>query len=115
MKSIHSILFIAFLSLITFSATAQKKVVEDTIFVDGVCKMCKERIEEAAYGKGVKFVEWHKTDKKLRIAYRSDKTTLEEIEKRVAATGHNTENIKAKKEDYEELPMCCQYEEQHTH
>ncbi len=81
-----------------------KKVVEDTIIVEGVCGMCKSRIEEAAFGKGVKFVEWTNSTSELAIAYRSDKTSMEEIEARVAKAGHNTQNIKATKEDYESLP-----------
>lgn len=77
--------------------------------------MCKERIEEAAFGKGVKFAEWNKTTDELAIAYRSDKTSIAEIEKRVAQAGHSTEHVKAEEEDYTKLPECCRYEHEHKH
>ncbi len=116
MKSIQ--LFIIFFACcaISFHSNAQDKgVVEDTITVEGVCGMCKERIEEAAYGKGVKFASWDKNSKQLVLAYRSDKTSLEEVEGRIAAAGHKTENTAAKKDDYESLPDCCKYEHVDTH
>lgn len=92
-----------------------QNVSEDTIKVEGICGMCKKRIEDAAYGKGVKFAEWDNTTDLLVISYRSDKTTLEEIEKRIAAAGHTTEHVAAKREDYDSLPECCKYESQHDH
>lgn len=92
-----------------------QNVSEDTISVQGNCGMCKKRIEDAAYGKGVKFAEWDNNTNLLVISYRSDKTTLEEIEKRIASKGHTTEHITAKREDYDSLPGCCKYESQQDH
>jgi len=94
---------------------AQKEVVEDTILVKGICNMCKERIESAAYGKGVKYVSWDKATDKLSLAYRSDKTNLEEIEGRILTAGHSTENHDAQAEQYAKLPDCCKYEEVNKH
>lgn len=102
----------------TFTAVAsfgQDKVVEDTITVQGVCEQCKGRIEEAAYGKGVKYVNWDKATKKLYVAYRTDKVSLAEIEQRIAKAGHNTQNVQAARNDYESLPQCCRYEHVHDH
>jgi hypothetical protein len=99
----------------TGETQAQRKVMEDTLHVKGVCGMCKERIEEAAYGKGVKFVSWDKATDQLAVAYRSDKTSLEEVESRILKAGHSTENKEAKPEDYEKLPMCCRYMEKEKH
>lgn len=116
MKSI--VFNIAALMVLLFtvnSVQGQNRVVEDTLVVNGVCKMCKERIEEAAYGKGVKFVSWDKATDQLSIAYRADKTSLEEVEERILSTGHSTENKEAKQEDYDKLPMCCKYQEKEKH
>ena len=114
MKNFQKHTFLAFfIGLLSFSSSAQ--VAEDTIKVEGVCGMCKNRIEEAAYGKGVKFVSWDKATKDLVIAYKANKVSLDEIEQRIAEAGHSTQNVKAKKEDYESLPDCCQYEHVHDH
>ncbi|MEQ9188816.1 MAG: hypothetical protein RLP15_13865 [Cryomorphaceae bacterium] len=114
MKIIQTILV---LIGITFASTsiAQKEVVEDTLLVKGICGMCKDRIEEAAYGKGVKYVSWDKATDQLSMAYRADKTSLEEIEKRILAAGHSTENHVAERDNYAKLPDCCKYETQHKH
>lgn len=115
MKIFQTIFICSFLFLGSFTVSAQRDVVEDTIIVEGVCGMCKERIEEAAYGQGVKFVQWDKATSNLAVAYRSDKTSLEEIEQRVANAGHTTEHIKAERSDYEALPECCRYEHLEKH
>ncbi|MEZ4721076.1 MAG: metal transporter [Flavobacteriales bacterium] len=106
--------------IVAFTATcisgfSQNSVVKDTITVEGICGMCKTRIEDAAFGKGVKFAEWTNASSELVIVYRSDKTSLEEIEDRIAKAGHSTEHKKAEKADYESLPDCCRYEDLEKH
>jgi mercuric ion binding protein len=115
MKTIKYLFTLSALLLATFVSYSQNKIVEDTILVEGVCGMCKSRIEEAAFGKGVKFAEWTNETSKLALVYRSDKTSMEEIEARILAAGHSTENSKAAKEDHETLPDCCRYEELNKH
>lgn len=106
---------IFFLSLLSFSAFAQSTVKEDTLMVKGICEMCQERIEEAAFGKGVKFVSWNKVTDELSVAYRSDKTSIKEIEDRILNAGHSTSEHKAPEEAYAKLPDCCRYEEVGKH
>ncbi|GAB5540145.1 MAG: hypothetical protein Salg2KO_22480 [Salibacteraceae bacterium] len=115
MKIIFNVLVALFFTTLATTGYGQKTVLEDTIIVEGVCGMCKSRIEEAAFGKGVKFVEWTNTTSALAVAYRSDKTTLAEIEDRIVAAGHSTENKHAAKEEYESLPDCCKYEHLEKH
>ena len=51
-------LVLVFSILFSLNSIGQSKVVSDTIpYVYGNCGMCKERIEEAAYIRGVKKVE----------------------------------------------------------
>ena len=114
MKFIQT-MFILLGMTVASTSYAQKEVVEDTILVKGICGMCKERIENAAYGKGVKFVSWNQATDELAVAYRSDKTTIEEIEERVLRAGHSTENHTASEESYAKLPKCCRYEEMEKH
>ncbi len=104
-----------FFTILSFSALAQSKVVEDTLIVKGICGMCKERIEEAAYGKGVKLVSWDKATDQLSLTYRSDKTTITEIEERILKAGHSTGNREAPQNAYDKLPDCCRYNELEKH
>ena len=115
MKIIQNIFILAAIFTLPTASYAQNKVEEDTIIVEGVCGMCKTRIEEAAFGKGVKFAEWTNNTGELVLAYRSDKTSLSEIEARITKAGHTTENMQAEQDDYKSLPNCCRYEEQHKH
>ena len=87
----------------------QSTTVNDTITVSGNCGHCKERIENAALIKGVKFAEWNKESHELVLIYKSDKVTLEEIEKSILKAGHDVGEKKGDDEAYKALPGCCQY------
>lgn len=100
-----------YLSLfITLTTTAQTKgVVTNTISVNGNCDECKARIENAADIKGVKVATWSEKTKILTVTYNSDKVTLEQIEKAIAAKGHDAAAIKGDEANYKKLPSCCKY------
>lgn len=95
----------------------QNKVVTDTIFVHGVCNMCKERIENAALIKGVKKATYDKHNHKLVVIYKPEKVELDKIEREIAKAGHDTEHYKADEKVYNSLPECCAYRsgELHVH
>ncbi len=87
-----------------------KKNVETTLEVKGVCKMCKDRIESAALRtSGVKLAEWNKETKQLKLVYNSKKTSEEEIQKAVAMKGHASEGMPKDTAAYQKLPDCCRY------
>lgn len=105
-----SILLIAMLSIINHSAFSQANTIKtDTVTIAGNCGQCKERIEEAAYIKGVKKAEWDKTTKILTVVYNTDKTNIAKIAASVAKAGHDSGNHKASEESYKKLPDCCAY------
>jgi copper chaperone CopZ len=81
-----------------------------TIQVAGNCDMCKSRIEKAAKSvDGVAKANWNKKTGQMTIAF--DKTTsVSEIQKAVAASGHDTKAFKAKNDTYNALPGCCLYD-----
>ena len=87
---------------------------EKTSFqVDGVCGMCQSRIEKAAKeAKGVKKAKWDKESHMLSLAYHKKKADLNDVHKKIAAAGHNTEKVKATKQAYNSLPNCCRYKEE---
>ncbi len=103
--------------IITLLATtvtfAQDKNAKATLEVDGICGMCKKRIETATIKtKGVKFADWDIVSKQLSIIYDERKTNLEIINKNIAAVGHDTKTVKATDEAYNSLDPCCLYKDE---
>jgi len=96
-----------FISLSGFAQDATIKTV--TIKVKGNCEECKKRIENAADIKGVKFSNWDEDKQSITVTYKSDKVTLEQIEKAIAASGHDVADLKGNEANYKKLPECCKY------
>ncbi len=92
-----------------------KKVVTDTLYVHGVCDMCKDRIENAALIKGVKKATYNKYKHQLVVFYKPEKVDLNKIEKEIAKAGHDTKNYKADDKVYNSLPKCCAYRSDEIH
>ncbi|OAV69659.1 Cation efflux system protein CusB precursor [Bacteroidales bacterium Barb6XT] len=81
-----------------------------TMTVQGLCEMCKDRIESAARAvAGVSSAKWDMETKQLHLHYDSGKTTLEAISKALAQAGHDTDRHKASAAAYDALPDCCKY------
>jgi len=107
--NISILLIIIFLPIQGISASEDVKTAE--FKVEGVCDMCKERIENGALIKGVKKAEWDKETKMITVLYNPKKVTLIEIHKAIAEVGHSTEKVQAKESVYNKLPNCCQYDD----
>ncbi|WP_298532989.1 heavy-metal-associated domain-containing protein [uncultured Algibacter sp.] len=89
---------------------AQNKNAKASLEVDGVCGMCKTRIEKASLNtKGVKSAVWNVETHELRLIYDERKTTIETIQSKVLAAGHDTEDLKATDEAYATVHPCCRY------
>lgn len=107
------VIFILSFMLIGISAQAQKKNAKVSFDVDGVCMMCKKRIEKAALStKGVKFASWDMKTHKLSLIIDERKTNLKTVKKTVAKVGHDTKDVKATKEAYESVSPCCKYRDE---
>lgn len=99
--------------LLTSLSFAQNKNAKATIEVDGVCLMCKDRIEKAAIRtKGVKSAIWNVETHELKLIYDERKTDLDTISKSIAAVGHDTKTIKATDEAYNAVHPCCKYRDE---
>ncbi|WP_179351609.1 heavy-metal-associated domain-containing protein [Winogradskyella vidalii] len=99
--------------LITTITFAQNKNAKASIEVDGVCGMCKERIEKAAIRtKGVKSAVWNVSTHELKLIFDERKTDLKTISKKVASVGHDTKEIKATEEQYNSIHACCKYRDE---
>lgn len=109
MKTLQIIAILIFAGIFSHAEARDKKIVNDTLQVKGVCSMCKDRIENAALIKGVKLAEWNKETKVLKLVYRSDKTNKKAITKAILETGYDVGKQKADSEAYAKLPDCCKY------
>ena len=98
---------------IGITAFSQNKNAKATMEVDGVCMMCKVRIEKAAIRtKGVKSAVWNVNTHELKLIYDERKTDAKTISKNIAAVGHDTKGIKATEEAYNSVHPCCRYRDE---
>lgn len=103
-------LVLVFSILFSLNSVGQSKVVSDTIpYVAGNCEMCKERIEAAAYIRGVKKVEWDVDSKVLYVTYNTERVSQEKIIESIVGVGHSVGALKSSIESYSKLPGCCKY------
>lgn len=92
---------------------AQNKNARVSLEVDGVCLMCKERIEKACIKtKGVKSAVWNVDTHELKLIYDERKTDLKTIQENIVAVGHDTQEMKASDEAYASIHSCCKYREE---
>ncbi|MCB0517345.1 MAG: cation transporter [Lewinellaceae bacterium] len=85
--------------------------VTDIFMVSGNCGMCERRIEGALTNvKGVQSADWDVDTKVLTVKYDDTVISLDDIKKKVAEAGHDTDKFRAKDEVYSNLPGCCQYD-----
>lgn len=109
MKKISIILFL----LVGMISFAQNKNAKASLEVDGVCLMCKDRIEKAAIKtKGVKSAIWNVKTHELKLIFDEHKTDLQKIQQNIAAVGHDTKEYKATEEAYNSVHACCKYRDE---
>ena len=111
MRKIIIVLLVCFVG---FSANAQKKKrnAKVSFQVDGICLMCKTRIEKVALKTaGVKFASWNVETHKLSLIINERKVDTLTIQKKIALVGHDTFPVKATKEAYASLHGCCKYKD----
>jgi mercuric ion binding protein len=93
-------------STVIFAANATKT---ETIKVSGKCETCKARIEKAAKVDGVTKADWSTKTKVLTLVYNPAKVKSDDVQKKIAAVGHDTPKYKATAAAYNTLPGCCKY------
>lgn len=110
MKSFINIM-IALTVLTTVACTAQlRNQKAETVKIYGNCGMCKSTIEKAGNMKSQANVDWNKETKMATILYDSTKTSKNEVLKRIALVGYDSDIFLAPNDTYSNLPGCCQYE-----
>ena len=116
------IVFILSMLMIGFSIQSQeikkKKNAKVAIQVDGICGMCKTRVETAALKtKGVKFAIWSTKTHQLNIIMDERKTDIGKIQDNILKVGHDiiladNQKIEAKLEAYNTVHPCCKYRDE---
>jgi len=116
------IIFIFSLFLVGFSTQSQeikkKKNAKVAFEVDGICGMCKKRIETAALKtKGVKFAIWNVESHQLNVIIDERKTDALTIQKNILKVGHDVvgldkEKLEATEEAYSSVHPCCKYRDE---
>lgn len=101
---------IAVLLSTTNSFAQIKNAKNETIKIYGNCEMCKSTIEKAGNVKKVASVEWSEDTQIATLTYDSNKTSQDEILKRIALVGYDNEKFLAPDDVYAKLPKCCLYD-----
>lgn len=102
-------LCIASTSLTSCEAQVKNAKIE-SVKIYGNCGMCEKTIETAGNVKNIAKVDWNRESKLAVISYDSTKTNQDEILKRIALAGYDSDYFLAPDEVYNKLQECCQYE-----
>ena len=110
MNSLHKIMM-AILVLLSGATNAQiKNAKTETVKIYGNCGMCETKIEKAGNLKNIAKVDWDADTKMATLTYDESKTNQDEILKRIALVGYDSEKFLAPADAYSKLPGCCQYD-----
>lgn len=113
MKSMFNILIVLSVVLSATSGFAQiRNSKTETVKILGNCHTCKTSIEKAGNLKNVAVVNWNEASKIAEITFDSKKTNKNEILKRIALAGYDSDEYLAPDTAYLQLAECCKYERQ---
>lgn len=87
-----------------------KNAKTESVKIFGNCGMCESTIEKAGNVKKVAEVDWNEESKMATLTYDSTKTNQDEILKRIALVGYDSEKFRAPDDVYSKLHGCCQYD-----
>ncbi|MGN6440091.1 MAG: DUF3347 domain-containing protein [Agriterribacter sp.] len=99
-----------FLASATAAISQTKNVKTETVKIYGNCGRCEATIEKAGNVKNVAKVDWNKDTKMATLEYDESKTNRDEILKRIALAGYDSDEFLAPDNVYAQLPGCCKYE-----
>ena len=110
MKSIKLLMAMALMLSISTCFAEIKNAKVETVHIYGNCSICKKTIESAANVKDIVQVEWNKDTKMAILTFDEKKTNQQEILKRIALAGYDSDIFLAPDNVYAKLEPCCQYE-----
>lgn len=99
----------AIIALSFTTGTGKKERASFTVY--GVCGMCETRIEKAINElEGVLWADWEQETMELTVKFDSGVVSLNQIKKKAANVGHDSDDVRATEEAYENLHPCCKYD-----
>lgn len=102
---------VAICVLLSTSIQAQiKSAKNETVKIYGNCGMCKTKIEKAGNIKRIAKVDWNHETQMATMTYDATKTNQDEILKRIALVGYDSDKFLAPDDAYNNLHGCCQYD-----
>ena len=112
MNSIIKSLCVLIITIFTFNfCEAQiKNTKVVSVKVYGNCGMCKKTIEKAALLDGLSMAEWDVDTKMAKITFDSTKMKIDDVLKRIAAAGYDSDSYRANDQSYSNLHKCCQFD-----
>ena len=87
-----------------------KNTKTESVKIYGNCQMCEANIERAGNVKNAAEVDWNKDTKMATITFDEKLTNSDEILKRIALAGYDSDQFLAPDKAYAMLSECCQYE-----
>ena len=111
MKNSFKNIMLATFILLSIAVNAQiKNAKTETVKIYGNCGMCETKIENAGNIKKVAKVDWDQDSKTATLTYDTTKTNSDEILKRIALAGYDSDKFLAPDDVYDNLHGCCQYD-----
>ena len=111
MKNSFKNIMVATFVLLSTTINAQiKNSKTETVKIYGSCGMCETKIEKAGTIKKVATVDWNQETQMATLTYDATKTNQDEILKRIALAGYDSDKFLAPDDVYNNLHGCCQYE-----
>jgi hypothetical protein len=104
-----SVLIMLLCAVVLTAASLDDDVQQSRFKVNGLCGMCKTRIERAMKIDGVAKAQWNKNTQILTVSYNPALITVDSLQHRLASVGHDTERYTAADSIYNALPECCHY------
>lgn len=102
---------IAICVLLSTTSNAQiKNAKTETVKIYGNCGMCETKIEKAGNIKKIANVDWNQETQMATLTYDAKKTNPDEILKRIALVGYDSDKFLAPDDVYNNLHGCCQYD-----
>lgn len=107
---IKTLLTLLILSQLAACSSQIKNAVSETIKIYGNCEKCEKTIENSGNVAKIAQVDWDKDTKMAMLTYDSNQTNRDEILKRIALAGYDSDFFLAPDDVYAKLPSCCHYE-----
>ncbi|PZP48619.1 MAG: mercury transporter [Pseudopedobacter saltans] len=111
MKALSKLMTVITMLLSSINGFAQiRNAKTEIVKIYGNCNLCKANIEKAGSQKKLVSVDWDKNRQTAILTYDKKKSSKDEILKRIALIGYDSESFRAPDAIYAKLAKCCQYD-----